>query len=256
MRKASIVSLALLPVLALLQACSSAPTSKDIAKDEAAAAAVRAQADADKMAKEQKQAERHMDVVPSWALAPPRPDAEGFYAVGMSESSKMDLALKKATLQAEFQLAKAYKAVISGNERQFQRDQGGRGGVSERYTQLIDQLVDRVPLGGYEVVKREVKTLDGQYHSFVLLRLSYEQFNKVLASEKKAKADASIDEQFAELESRLDKYKTERRQEALDAEAARERRATAVASVGKVKAATLGADDSVQSNVVGGAAKQ
>jgi len=250
------LSLALVPVFAMLQACSSAPTSKDIAKDEAAAAVVRAQAEAERTQKEQKQAERHMDAVPSWALAPPRPDAEGFYAVGMSESSKLDLALKKATLQAEFQLAKSYRAVISGNERQFQRDQGGRGGVSERYTQLIDQLVDRVPLGGYEVVKREVKTLDGQYHSFVLLRLSYDQFNKVLASEKKAKADASMDEQFAELETRLDKYKAERRQEALDAEAARERRATAVASAGKVKAATPGADEAMQGNGAAGTAKQ
>lgn len=199
--------------LALLGACSSQPTAKDIAKDEVAAAEVRARAESDRLARDEKAAERYMGNVPSWALVPPRSDAEGFYAVGIAESSRLDLALKKAMLTAEFGLAKNYKAVISGNERQYQRD-GGRGAVSERYTLLIDQVVDRVPLAGYEVVKREVKTIDGTYHTFVLLRLSYEELNKALAAAKKADVDASIDEQFAELERRLDKYKAARAAEA------------------------------------------
>lgn len=189
--------------------CSSPPTAKDIAKDEAAAAEVRARAEAERLARDEKAAERYMGNVPAWALVPPRADGDGFYAVGIAESSRLDLALKKAMLTAEFGLAKNYKAVISGNERQYQRD-GGKGAVSERYTLLIDQVVDRVPLAGYEVVKREFKTIDGTYHTFVLLKLSYEELNKALAAAKKAEADASIDEQFAELERRLDKYKAAR----------------------------------------------
>jgi ribosome-associated translation inhibitor RaiA len=205
--------LAVAGLAALVSGCSSPPTAKDVARDETAAAEVRARAEADRLAREEKAAERYMGSVPAWALVPPRADAEGFYAVGISESSKLDTALKKAMLTAEYGLAKNYKAVISGNERQYQRD-AGRGAVSERYTLLIDQVVDRVPLAGYEVAKREVRTIDGTFHTFVLLKLSYDELNKALANAKKAEADASIDEQFAELERRLDKYKAARAAEA------------------------------------------
>ena len=194
---------------AALCACSSAPTAKDIAKEEASAAEVRAKSEDARRAREEKVAENYMGKVPEWAIVPPRSDADGFYAVGISESSRLDTALKKSMLTAEYDLAKSYKAVISGNERQYQRD-AGRGAVAEQYTLLIDQIVDRVPLAGYDVVKREVRTIDGTYHSFVLLHLSYEQLNKALESTKKADADASIDEQFSVLEQRLDKYRADR----------------------------------------------
>ena len=194
---------------ATLSACSSAPTAKDIAKEQASAAEVRAKSEDARRAREEKVAENYMEKVPEWALVPPRSDADGFYAVGISESSRLDTALKKSMLTAEYDLAKSYKAVISGNERQYQRD-GGRGAVAEQYTLLIDQIVDRVPLAGYDVVKREVRTIDGTYHSFVLLHLSYDQLNKALENAKRDDADASIDEQFSVLEQRLDKYKAER----------------------------------------------
>ena len=200
-------------LMALLVAgCSSGPTAKDIAKEEAAAAEVRAAADAARKAREQKVAQAYLATVPEWAVTPPRADADGMYAVGIADSAKLDLAMKKAVLQAEFQLAKSYRAVMSGSERQFQRDQG-TAGVSERYTLLIDSLVDRIPVGGYEVVKREIKPIDGKYHSYVLLRLSYDAFNKVLANSRTNSVDASINEAFAELESRLDKYREERRKD-------------------------------------------
>jgi hypothetical protein len=207
--------------VALLAAgCSSAPTAKDIAKEEAAASEVRAKADAERRARDQKAAQAYLETVPDWAVTPPKADADGMYAAGMGDSAKLDLAMKKAMLSAEFQLAKAYRTVMSGNERQFQRDQGSVG-VTERYTLLIDSLVERVPVGGYEVVKREVKSIDGKYHSYVLLKLSYDAFSKVMASSRQAEKDASIDLQFAELEGRLDKYRAERRQEAAKAAAVR-----------------------------------
>ncbi len=200
------------PAVLLFAGCSSAPTAKSIAKDEAAAAEVRAKAEAERTSKAQKQAERELGNVPECAMTPPKNDADGFYAVGMADSSKIDLAIKKAMLQAEFQLAKSYRAIVSGNERQFQRDQGGSS-VTERYTLLIDSVVDRMPLGGYQVLQREVKPMDGKFHSFVLLKLSYDQANKLVASSRTGQADASIDEQFAELERRLDKYRADRLQE-------------------------------------------
>jgi len=176
-------------VLLVLAGCSSTPTAKSIAKDEAAAAEVRANAEAERTARAQQQAVRELGNVPEWALTPPKADAEGFYAVGMADSSKVDTAMKKALLHAEFQLAKSYRAIVSGNERQYQRDQGGSG-VSERYTLLIDSVVDRMPLGGYHVVQREVKPLDGKFHSFVLVKLSYDQANKLIASARPSQADA------------------------------------------------------------------
>ncbi|MBK6616700.1 hypothetical protein [Ottowia sp.] len=222
-----------------------------MARDEAAASEVRAKAEAARKQADQKTAEQYMERVPQWALVPPPPDVDGIYAVGIAESSRMDMATRKSMLTAEFGLAKSLKAVVSGSERQYQRD-SGRAGLTERYTLLIDQVVDRVPLAGYHVVKREVRPIDGTYHSFVLLRLSYDQLGKALASAKQAESDASIDEQFAELERRLDKYREQRLAESQASVVARAA-AIGAASAGASKLApgALGADGRSDGSVLG-----
>lgn len=195
--------------LAAMAGCSSTPTAKDIAKEEAAAAAVRAKAAEARTEREQASAEAYMSKVPKWVVEPPKGDGEVVYAVGVGQSSSMDLAQKKAALEAQFELAKGFKQALSGSERQYRRD-NGKAGVDERFTVLIDQVVDRVPLAGYEVIRRETVPIAGAFHNFVLMKASYSEMQRILSERSAERRDRSIDQQFDELERRLKEYRKER----------------------------------------------
>ena len=151
--------------------------------------------------------------VPDWVLRPPRADATGIYAVGIGESKKLRTSMNSARLQGEFGLAKAYKQEISGSERSYEQDNGGES-VSEQYTALIDKLVERVPVVGFEVIEQEVMVIGGKYSTFVLLKLPYDEFNAVLRDQRRATHDDTIVAAFDSLEKRIDKRRDERRQDA------------------------------------------
>lgn len=196
-------------LLAVLAGCSSEPTMKSLAEDSAAAEQVRAEANAERAKQEQVRMETNLAGVPKWFLEVPKPDSTGVYAVGDGESKTLRVAMKKAMLDAEFGLAKVYGQELSGSERSIVQDGGGYS--SKQYTELIDKLVGQVPVVGFETVHQEVKTIDGQYHVYVLLKLPHEQFNTVLQSQAAKAHSANEAEQFKELERRLDK----RRQQAV-----------------------------------------
>lgn len=217
MKKSNIVLATLAMLVALFASgCSTtSPSMQQIADDEAKANEVRAKADAEKRAQEQKRMEAAISQVPAWALEQPRPDDTGVYSVGAAESDNMRVAQKKAMLDAEFGLAKIYKQELSGQERSFMQDNNGHAS-SEQYTSLIDKLVSQVPVIGFEVVRQEIKPIDGKYHAFVLLKLPYDQFNRVLKDQIATNNDVTIDKAFKDLERRLN---DRRKQAAEDAAA-------------------------------------
>ncbi len=192
--------------------CASQPTIKDLARQQAEADRVRAEAQAERRKQEQARMANLIDQLPAWALEAPQPDETGMYAVGMAESKNLRLALRKATLDAEFGLAKLYNQELSGSERSFAQDAGGET-VDEQYTALIDKLVDAVPLAGFQVVEQEVKPIDGKYHAFVLLKLPYDEFNRVLQHQKRQARDKEITAAFDDLERRLERRRAQRREE-------------------------------------------
>lgn len=144
-----------------------------------------------------------MDSLPEWAINPPKSDQEGMYAVGMGASDSFATALKMATLEAEFGLAKMYSQELSGSERIYATG-GDFDGVSV-YQGLIDKIVDSVPIVGYQTEKKEISAMNGRYQAFVLLKLPYEEFNKVLNEKRSAESDLAMKEAFNELEQRLEK---------------------------------------------------
>ena len=197
----------------LVAGCSTSPTMKSLAKDEADAAEVRAQATEARQAKEQKRMEATIDKVPKWAMEQPRPDDTGVYAVGSAESDKMRVAIKKATLEAEFGLAKIYKQELSGSERSYTQDNNGNVG-QEQYTALIDKLVSEVPVVGFEIVRQEVMPIDGKYNAFILIKLPYAQFNSVIKEQRAKTDDITVRKAFDELGQRLDKRRKQRIEDA------------------------------------------
>jgi hypothetical protein len=204
----SLMSVALLVLVTGLFGCASKPNAVSIAKDEAAAEAARSEAERKRSAKATEAAEKFLAKVPAWVAEPPRSDGVNVYAVGEGQSSRLDLARKKALLTAEFGLAKQYKQALSGSERLYQRDSAS-GIPQERYTLLIDKLVDSVTLVGHQQVRQEVVVVDGTYHSYVLMKLSFEEMERIISKQKAASQDKEIDAQFDELDRRLKAYRAE-----------------------------------------------
>jgi len=196
-----------------LVGCASPPTMEQLAKDSANASQVRAKAEQERREQEQKRMEQSLGQIPSWSLEAPHPDATGVYAVGMGESDTVRVSMHKAMLDAEFGLSKIYKQELSGSERSITQDNNAHTS-NVQYTELIDKLVSQVSVVGFEVVHQDIKVIDGKYHSFVLLKLPYDQFNSVLKAQEAKSNDTETEKQFTELERRLDKRRQQRLEEA------------------------------------------
>jgi len=203
---------AVLAVLAV-SGCSTPEPREKAALDQARADDVARKAEAERLKARQADMERQIGAVPGWALQPPKPDASGVYATGIAESDSMVIATRKAMLEAEFGLAKLYGQELSGSERS-KVDEDGRA-VNGRYQGLIDKLVARVPVVGFEVVQQEVKPVNGAYHAYVLLKLPYSEFNRVLQEQRAGERDRSFQGAFADLEKRVQARQKERRGEEL-----------------------------------------
>lgn len=143
-----------------------------------------------------------IEALPNWVLEPPVADATGFYGVGIAQSKQLNHSRRAARLQAEFELAKQTGQELSGSERSY--EQGSNSGdVNSQTTFLIDQIVDSIPVVGYEVVEQKLTVLNGQFHAYTLLKLPYEEFNKAMQSLKGTSNSATIQKQFDDLERRL-----------------------------------------------------
>ncbi|MFK5893929.1 MAG: hypothetical protein QM504_11975 [Pseudomonadota bacterium] len=146
--------------------------------------------------------EDHIDELPGWVTDTHEPDDVGIYAVGMGESFDLSLAMKKARLEAEFNLAKAYAQELSGTEKIFSSEKFRAG---TRFEGVIEKIVDKVPVVGYKVIEQKVKAIRGKYAVFVLMQLPYEEFNVILNQKNESVISKEMDAAFKELERRLDK---------------------------------------------------
>lgn len=186
----------------LFTACSSTPTNKSLVKEQLNIEKQRRNAAQDL-------AEQSLDAMPSWAMTAPRPDNTGVYAVGVAESDKVQIAIKKAQLQAQYGLAKIFNQELAGSEQMMQQD-AGAGSIS-RYQSLIQSLVNYVPVVGFEVVKQEVKAVNGEFQAYTLLKLPYAEFNKALQSQKQQAQNTDMKQAFADLERRLQQHQLQQK---------------------------------------------
>jgi len=146
--------------------------------------------------------EDHIDEIPEWVTEVRAPDDEGVFAVGIGESFTLSLAIKKARIEAEFNLAKAFAQELSGSERLYSSEKTMTG---SRYEGVIEKIVDKVPVVGYKMIEQEVKALRGKYVVFVMMQLPFDEFNAVLKNKKEAVISKDMEAAFKDLERRLDK---------------------------------------------------
>ncbi len=203
MKATHIFMLAAMLIMAMASGCASHKTAIGFAEDEAQVAKVKAQVEQQKEERQQTKLEDEKAKTPDWALTPPRPDATGMYAVGSADSNSLRLSIAQARLRAEFGLAKLYKKELSGSERDFQRDSGGDE-IRVRYQSLIDELVS-ASIVGEETIKQETQPIHGRVYAWVLMKLPYDEFNKVLKGQRMQTRDKAIQSAFDDLERRLDK---------------------------------------------------
>lgn len=150
------------------------------------------------------QAKEQLENVPTWYLAPPKNDSMGIVGVGAAVSKDMHHAVKKSKLQAEFALAKNYRQELSGSERIYERE-GATGELIQTSQFLIDKLVDSVPVVGYEMLDQQILVNpDGKYQVYTLLKLPFDEFNKVLQQIKSESQDSKELAAFDDLERRLE----------------------------------------------------
>lgn len=199
----------LLPILiaTLITACSSTTEDKIAQINEA-----ELEIQQDRVDLEQEKREKEADDMPDWVLNLPAPDATGYYAIGYGESKSIFKAIKKSTIQAEFGLAKAIKQEISGSERAFEKDSGA-GTEQELYTVVIDKIVDSVQVVGFTQVAQELISSQGIHTVYTLLKMPYEQYNKILANQRTVALEQESKDAFSELEDRINKRQQQRVEE-------------------------------------------
>lgn len=211
MKPSKLISTSLLAVV--MAGCSS---TDDVSERIAALESAQQARIAEQKELAQERAEEQLNAAPDWYLAPPAADATGFFGVGYARSKNLGHGVKSARLQAEFDLAKMYKQELSGSERAFERGDS-EGNVTTQTTFLIDKIIDAVPIIGYTVIDQQVSPIGGIYEAFVLLKLPYSEFNKVLQDQRKGEIDTTVQAAFDDLERRLKDRRAEK-EAALDAD--------------------------------------
>jgi hypothetical protein len=185
-----------------LTGCSSSPTASDLAEEQAKAEKARYKAELEMKGLRSDEIEKQLKEYPEWSMNPPRADATGVYGVGVGIHQDIRIAMKKAQLYAEFEVATQMKQLLSGSERDY-TSTSKSGGANSKYTLLIDKLVAEAPVVGYDTVKRYVAPIDGTTHAFVLIKMPYAQYNKSLQELQADDLDKESNSAFDELQERL-----------------------------------------------------
>lgn len=214
MKNSNVSLLMIIIVLSVLSGCSSTNNqdlNKTLLKQQFEMEKLRREFNQEILELEKQKREEEIKTLPPWVLNPLPADQTGFYAVGMAESSSILFVMKKAKMQAEFELAKQYRQLLSGSERSFERENTA-GELQTQTTVLIDKLIDEVPIVGYGIVKQKIIAINGKHTAYILLKMPYEQYNKVLQAQKETQAETTIANAFDALQTLLASRRAEMQQ--------------------------------------------
>lgn len=194
--------------IAVVTGCASGPSREDILEEQLRLAEMRAEALEHQKELKEAVLEEKLDDVPGWYLDAPNPDVTGLYGVGMASSTDLSVALKKARLTADFEVAQQMKQELSGLEQQFTADSNGM--ARNQYQSAVERFVAAVPMMGQEVAEQEVSIIDGKYTAYVLTRLSFDQMDRMAERQnKQAEGTTEMKEAFTMLRERVEATRTQ-----------------------------------------------
>ena len=173
----------LIPIMAALAACSSAP----------------------KVAEIQSKPDIVIDSAPSWMVKLPK-EENAVYGNATARSRDYEMAVEKATSLAQGKVAESMAAVVSKQTKTYRQDTGSR--FTENSVSITRKVANNVDFAGTELVDiKVIRESDGYYRVYALVKLSYGDANPVLRNraEKAVNDPAAIDREFND----LDKQKTE-----------------------------------------------
>lgn len=189
--------LAALVAVGLLVGCSTQMTKKEIAEEQAEINEMRAKAEKQKMEYQQEQMEKELDAMPAWVTEPPRADSDGFYGVGIGKDKDLLNSVRKAKLQAQFDMAKTMRSELSGEDTMT-------GSGTGQYRYVINNFVNKVNLSGSEVIQQEIKPMNGEYTTYILMRLDFNQFDQLMARQKmEPDEQKTLEDSYARLMNRI-----------------------------------------------------
>jgi len=156
---------ALLPIIISLSACSTVSTSSGVTKE------------SDRMFSNEVN-------YPNWYTKGPDKDQNGIYSVASEYSNNFQFSVDKAMLSGKRELAANFSSYISMMMKDFATESGATGDVVstdlDRTTKLI---VSRINLIGVQRVNFKVVHEGKGYRTFVRLRYSVDESNKLLMAE-------------------------------------------------------------------------
>lgn len=132
---------------------------------------IQAQIEEQRQERHEEQSERADEIIdntPDWFITPPK-DAGGLYGVGTSYSQDMQFSANKAKIQASYDIASTYQALVSGNQQSYTRETGGMSGTFSAQDKLIiDNFVSEADMTGLAVVKKVILREDRGFRSYIL----------------------------------------------------------------------------------------
>lgn len=207
LKTAVIVSVVSVVSVVLLSGCASQSPQIEIEELQAELEAQRASQLEQSQERKNEQLNESLDIVPSWVIAPPKPDVTGIYGVGLAESSNLNMVMKKARLQAEFEIAQQMAQEISGLEQQFSEDATGNE-ANLRFESVVERFVNSVEIAGQEIVEQDVKVANGKYNGFVLMRLSFDSMERMLEERSTMEGYDRMKAAFKALRERIEASET------------------------------------------------
>lgn len=195
-------------IVGLISGCSSTPTAVELTEDQLESQALMEKAKEKEKAKLTAKIDSAIEQWPDWVIEPPSNGPAGIFAVGQASSTDPAIAIQKARLKAEFELAQAVRQEISGQERQAEMDDGYADARSE-YELLVDRFVAAVPLSGHQLIEQDVRAFDGKAIASVLFRISQDELKTLVDKSRDEWAGLSSEAAFNELEERIEASRSE-----------------------------------------------
>lgn len=146
---------------------------------------------------------------PSWYTDGPKKDDSGIYAVASEYSNDFQFSVDKAMLSAKRELASNFSSYISAMMKDFATEIGNSDVVRADVDRTTKLIVSRINLIGVQRTNFKVVREGKGYRTFVRLRYSSDESNKILMAEIQKNAQLAArfksSKSFQELEKEVDK---------------------------------------------------